>query len=323
LDEDQPDHAEHNAISPSPPKGYRTVYEIPSIFSFKTGGIEFAIPGIIAYGAITMISGDAGCGKSSLVTYMAYCISNEFPCLGRELSETADCLYLDRENGISIIQERFLRLSITDNERFKYWADNGAGVGDVDDQRILDWINSSPSKKVLFIDSFTAFYEGKEIDPGDVRKFMNLLRKYALLGVAVVILHHTGKGGNTKEYRGSSDIKASIDVGYILTNEGKGRLTRLKLTAFKCRFTVADVLSFEYDNGRFTPELDLLNMETQLSDILQSHPGVIKSRFETLAEDAGFPRKAVRDFIESMHAQGKIKIEHGPKNSQLLSLTES
>ena len=35
---------------------YSSVEEIPRISSFKTEGIEFAIPGLIAYGAITMIS---------------------------------------------------------------------------------------------------------------------------------------------------------------------------------------------------------------------------------------------------------------------------
>jgi hypothetical protein len=67
---------------------------------------------------------------------------------------------------------------------------------------------------------------------------MSQLRRLADMGAAVIVLHHSGKGESARDYRGSSDIKAAIDVGYLLTNMGDGGLDRLRLKAFKTRFQV-------------------------------------------------------------------------------------
>ncbi len=269
-----------------------------------------------------MISGDAGCGKSSLISHMAYGLATGTGCLGRALLRSAECLYLDRENGISVVQERFRRLNIMDGDNFHYWADNGTEVPIPDDPRILRWVKSSAARKVIFVDSLIAFFDGKENDPGDIRAFMNKLRKLANLGVAVVILHHTGKSENTKEYRGSSDIKAAIDVGFTLTNKGRGRLTHLDLTAFKCRFTVAEAVSFIYEDGKFVLKADASTVESTLFEIVRSHPAITKSELEHLAEQEKIPRKTVREFVEKAVSEGRITIDHGPRNSMRMSIVE-
>ena len=59
------------------------------------------------------------------------------------------------------------------------------------------------------------------------------------MGATPVLLHHIGKSGTSRDYRGSSDYKASIDIGYKLTNLGDGaRLSTLELKPFKQRFSV-------------------------------------------------------------------------------------
>ena len=224
--------------------------------------------------------------ESSLISVMAHCLSTGTSFLGISIDESVRCLYLDRENGVSVVQERFNRLHITDSDDFKYWFDNGFGVGGPDDARIVKWLAYSQRKTVIFIDSFIAFFEGKESDAPDVRAFFSLLRKLTRMGAAVVFLHHTGKGPNTKDYRGSSDIKAAVDVAFLLTNTGSSRLEKLELTSFKSRFTVIEKLVFHYEDGNFSPDVMTEEREFQLAYLLYRNPTTNKSDFEVLAGTA-------------------------------------
>jgi hypothetical protein len=223
---------------------------IPSVQSYTAGNIEFAVDGLIACGCLTMLSGESGCGKSTLMTAMAGAIVRGDEFAGRQCIRRK-ALILDRENGIEVVRERFQRLGITDGGPTVWggWLEQEAP--EPDDRVILDWVARTVPKPFIGIDTAVTFLNGEENNATDVKRFMNSLRRCAHLGAAIVVLHHSGKAETAKDYRGSSYFKGGSDVAFQMVNFGSGELTKVKLTAFKSRFTVDRDVVFDYADGKF------------------------------------------------------------------------
>jgi len=85
---------------------------------------------------------------------------------------------------------------------------------------------------------------------------MKQLRGLADLGATVVVLHNTGKSENARTFRGSSDIKAAVDVAYLVASGGNDNasLDKLTLTCFKNRIAPGRGISVQYRSGEgFSP----------------------------------------------------------------------
>jgi len=88
---------------------------------------------------------------------------------------------------------------------------------------------------LLVLDSFRTLWGGEENDSGDVAKVLdplrNLVRKHK---AGAILLHHSGKGNG--DYRGSSAIGASAELGFTLARkEGDDDRDRRSLSCWKCR----------------------------------------------------------------------------------------
>jgi hypothetical protein len=136
----------------------------------------------------------------------------------------------------------------------------------------------------------------------------------------VVILHHAGKGESSKKFRGSSDIKASVDVAYEIEGFGDPtRLDRLKLTAFKCRFATQQVIELKYDGARFSsgvPASPGKSVTEQLRDLLIDHPGIKMADFCSLAVAHHLGRDRARAFLTVGKSSGTISLTGGANNAQ-------
>ena len=312
-----------NCFTPATPQPTLSINDIPSVFALPHRPIEFAIPGVIAYEAVTLISGDSGCGKSTFVTALGAQVATGRGFLGRLVSHAAPVLYLDRENPLSVIQERFRRLKTTDGENFKYFGNHlGVEVPVPGSAEVLDWVRACDPKPLVIVDSMIAFLSGSENNATEVRAFMQQLRNLATLGAAVILLHHPGKSETSQEFRGSSDIKAAVDVAYKLRNFGGNRLTRLSLEAFKVRIAVTD-LTISYDNGVFSTDDVPGAINSGLEELLRGNPNVKTSEFEKLASSKGFTRTQTRTFIDNGEANGAITMRKGPNNSRIIELTDT
>lgn len=79
---------------------------------------------------------------------------------------------------------------------------------------------------------------------------MKKLRRLANLGATVLILHNAGKTKGSKQYRGSSDIKAAVDTAYFVEGEPHaGKIHRLTLENFKSRFAPGQNFAMEFQAG--------------------------------------------------------------------------
>jgi hypothetical protein len=296
----------------------RTVSEVPLLGSFTGIKIDWIVDGLLVAGTITALTGDAGCGKSTVATALCGSIACGMPFAGRE-TQQRPVLIIDKENPLPILADRFQRLRVSDGEHLRVWGGWCPDEPpDVDSPILTAWVASCNPKPVLVIDSLIAFNRGDENDAGEIRKFFSALRRLADAGATIILLHHTGKGETTKDYRGSSDIKASIDVGFHLANFGDlMTLGTLRLRAWKARYSVAAEMILRYSEGTFTSDVNDggQTVTQQLIQLLKANPGVRMADFESFSGEKGLGRDRARSFLKGGVKAGTIRLDKGPNNT--------
>jgi hypothetical protein len=272
------------------------------------------------------MSGASGAGKTTVATAMGYAIANGKPFAGLA-TEKRPVLVLDRENPVAVVVERLDRLRITNETGLTIWGgwcpSEPPGPASYE---LVEWVVSCDPRPVLIFDSLIGFYTGQsENDSAEVRRYMQAFRKLADLGCTVLALHHSGKGESTKDFRGSSDIKASVDTAWHLANFGEGRLDRLRLRAYKCRFAVAADLLLRYVEGQFSihEAVTTRTVSELLGDLLRSNPGIRSADFEKLAVDKDLGRDRARAYLEDGILAGHVRREKGRNNAQMHYLVQS
>jgi energy-coupling factor transporter ATP-binding protein EcfA2 len=296
------------------------VDDLKSVYSFDSDGIEFVIDGLFAASAITAITGDSAAGKSTLISALAGHVACNTDFLGRKCSPRK-VLILDKENTLPVVQERLKRLGVQDGGDLKYWGSwQPTDVPSPASPSILRWVIQTHPKPLVIVDSFIAFLNGDENDASVVRGFMHELRRLADVGAAVIILHHSGKGESSRDYRGSSDFKAAIDVGFSLAKLSDGDLDKLRLKAFKTRFLVETDLIINYRDGAFSvddrPSAVERELTKQLAGLLRENPEVTAAEFETLAVQARLGRNKARRFLQDGLRLGDVLVRVGERNNE-------
>lgn len=297
-----------------------TVSGLLSVREYGKERIEWLVQGQIAAGTVILITGEPGCGKTTYASAVCGAVAYGTPFAGYQ-TQKRPVLFIDAENPLSVVQERLDRLGIEDGGPFKIWG--GWIPGDIPaafSPVIVEWVRSCEQKPLIIVDSLISFLKGSENDSTEVRTYMNGYRSLANLGATVVLLHHSGKGESSREYRGSSDIKASVDIAYHLANLGgdSSRLNIVRLKAFKSRFTVDPVVDLTYKNGVFEGSASASTFTNYdlLVDLLKRHPGTTAKEFEEIALQKNLGRNKARDFINSGVNSGRIRVDKGNHNTR-------
>src|SRR5262249_49932382 len=82
---------------------------------------EWLIEDLIPRGAITLLTGDSGVGKSTLALALAGAVAHGERFLGRAAVQ-AHTLYADAENPLSVVKERLERLGIAPADTLRVWG---------------------------------------------------------------------------------------------------------------------------------------------------------------------------------------------------------
>jgi len=195
--------------------------------------VPWIVEGLVVRGALTVLNGREGEGKSLLAMALAAGVALGENQAGMEC-HAGRVLIVDAENGQYETHRRVHALGLPgsvemfepgDGQRFDLRHD----LGDL--ERLL----AEHKPDLLVLDSFRTLWGGEENDSGDVAKVLdplrNLVRRH---NAGTILLHHSGKG--TGGYRGSSAIGASAELGFTLAHdEDDDDRDRRSLACWKCR----------------------------------------------------------------------------------------
>jgi energy-coupling factor transporter ATP-binding protein EcfA2 len=312
----EPGYRKSETWNPRPdetrPSRFERIEDLPRVEDIGAINIEWDVEELIPRGTIVLLTGEAGCGKSTLACALGYAVSQGLPFLGRDTMQRP-VLILDAENPAIVVVERFRRLGIITDDQFITWGQwTGEDPPSAGGAIVLEWVARCDPKPLIVVDSFIRFHPGAENSSSETQAYMSQYRRLTAIGATVILLHHTGKAETAQDYRGSSDIKAGIDIAYKLTNLGDGtRLSDLELRAFKQRLSVTPRLSIRYEAGKFMADQReaVKTVTEKLVDLLKANPGITTANFEKRAVEKGLGRKPSRTFLANGLLTGTIIAE--------------
>jgi AAA domain/Toprim-like len=195
--------------------------------------IPWVIDGLAVRGCLTLLTGREGEGKSLLAASLAGAVAAGESLAGMDcLQGTA--LVVDAENGEHEIHRRIHSLGLPTTGVEVVEADGFHLSRNLDE--LIDLIRDVRPLFVV-LDSFRSLWPGgDENDPAAAAAVLDPLRNALRAeGAAGLLLHHLAKGAG--DYRGSTAIGASVELGFKLTRapDDPEKADRRKLDCYKCR----------------------------------------------------------------------------------------
>jgi len=286
--------------------------EIPTLKQLPIGDVTWVVEGLVPSGGVVLWAGESGSYKTWLSLWLAKAVQEGRDFLGRKTVQRP-ILYLDRENPLPLIQERCSILEIHSSEAFRIWGgwqqDQAPMIGD---RRLLEIARTM--KPLIVVDSFIRFHGADENSATEMGRVMGDIRTLANAGAAVILQHHKPKAEGT-QYRGSSDIKAGVDVAFAITYEKEQKV--LTVQCFKNRFGEEITVTIKPkldDGGTFEVTLDPAIQRDQeyegvVLKIVQGQPGISQSQ---VVATAGLATHKVRAILK--RGAGRMwRTEQGPR----------
>ena len=298
------------------------IEDIPSVWDCDAR-VTWLIDRLIPERAVTLLCGDSGVGKSTFALALAGAVAHGKPFLGRT-TEQRHVLYVDRENPLPVVRERLERLGIPRTPALMAWGLWNKPIPDGPTAlSVLQF--ASVYRPLIVFDSLVGFHPGSEQDASETRRHMQAYIALAATEATVIVLHHTGKADTAKQYRGSSDIKAAVDLAYVLESlsESDAGIRSLRLKTFKNRVTLPETLRVEYQDGRFSLSDQRVATNREIVErIIGDHPGASKGEIESLASAAGVTQKRTRELLDAGVRVGWLIPDSGPRGRLSYRLAE-
>jgi AAA domain len=287
------------------------VAALPAVWEMDAT-IEWLVDGMIPRASVNLVSAESGTGKTWLAYAIAGAVAHGKSFIERPIAQ-APVLYLDGENPLYVVKRNLADLGVGATPELHIWGGwNDDPPPGPDDPRILRF--ATDAKPLLIWDSLVEFSSGDEQSSTEMREFMKKFRHLAHAGATVVVLHHTGKSKTSHQYRGSTDIKASVDMAYVVTGRTRGgKLHELVLDPFKSRVAPGRRFAMQFRQGEGFVGIEPPK-QAQWQDptgvvraIVRDNPGVNGTRIKALAKARGVSHGSVDTILHG----GGFHVEPG------------
>ena len=274
--------------------------------------VPWAARPLVYYGGVTLVAGPPKGGKSTIVSNLERCRETRELFLGAWHVATGPTLLVTEESGVAVIYKThgLSKLAVLDRRAAVGARLTFEGVLAV----IAEWSTANP-RGLVVIDTL-AIWAGIE-DENDAseatRRVAEVMVLAATTNLAVILVHHTRKGGGEQGegIRGSSALLATVDIAAELNYVAPGSDRRY----LDVRGRVIEPMRFLLDFDRATKRYFLVDTEEATADAAEADlagipsdgPGVSRDDLEALW---GYdPRKRTAELIDLGRLRGdKVKV---------------
>lgn len=248
----------------------------------KAKSVSFLIFPYIPTGKITILQGDPGDGKTTIILWLAAKLSRGEPILDEEGREPINIIYQTAEDGLADTIKPRLEAAGADSSRVFVIDDSSESLSMCDDR--LEQAIIETNAQLVILDPLQAFL-GANVDmhrANEIRPIMSHLAALAeKYDCAVVLIGHMNKSmANKATYRGlgSIDIPASSRSVLLLSRIKDNPTIRVMLQIKNNLAEEGDPIAFELNKktgfrliGKYNITADeLLNGTTNLTKTEQA-----------------------------------------------------
>jgi hypothetical protein len=196
---------------------------IGELYSLKERKIEWLVEGMLPIGGLSILVSAPKVGKTTLARFLAMCVAQGEPFLGREVKEGGVIYYGLEEIKVGI-KEHFKSMGATESDDIYIYAD--AISSDPIEQLKRHIENTRPV--LVIIDTLFRFVKAE-----DSNNYVQMTRALDPLThlaretkVHICTLHHTNKGPSRGQNSilGSTAISGTVDTIIIMKNRGEQRM---------------------------------------------------------------------------------------------------
>lgn len=306
-------------------EGEKPMYEFLSgrqILETQFPEESYFVAPLIPKDGITCIGGLPGTMKSYFSNYLALSIIRGENALGKYKTDATNILFIDKENKLRRIQDRFLRLGMGQKESENlYYLTSNFILSDTRDLSAVVGFIRDHKIGLTFIDTLVRVHQYEENSASEMNKVFMALKEILMAGSAVCFLHHFNKRGSfgqtidvRDQLRGSGDILAMVDSYIALTrkeNYIEVEQAKSRDEVVIPRFLMEPIFeetetSFQYikdveEDGR----IDNIVLGDRILSMLSVNSVGRQFLLETL-KDGGSSRAAIDRAIRQLKDEGKI-----------------
>lgn len=190
--------------------------------------IEHLVEDILAPRQVACAFGAPGSGKSALIPYLAWCVSQGRSFFGKE-TEQGTVFYVSPEDDLGMARRiTALRRRYGDAPNFYRVSPDGGPWSDFfteDSKHIrqLRELIEAHRPALVVIDTLASGFNSLDENDGlQMKRAVRIVRSLTEHGAAVILVHHSQKGEGTKTPRGSGVLDGDMDLTIHVTRRDSG-----------------------------------------------------------------------------------------------------
>ena len=246
-------------------KHYQTelprIETLSSLYASKLEERPFWINEIMPKGSLVILAGPPKSGKTFMALEIALSAMTGEPLFGKELfsSESGNrVMYIVEENSRYSLINRFKTMGFTEDLDPLFFLMHLQNVR-LDEKESTDALRrdiNAIKPNIVIFDPFANFHSQEENSSTGVMKVLHSITRMmrGLPDTTFIVLHHTGKGGDTPKIRGSSAIwgRADLQLLVIPVEEDRASEVKLKISGREINPDVLDNLDLTLDTETLT-----------------------------------------------------------------------